>query len=168
MVTEEERFLDWLAGFVAGDGCFVIRPKTNSKQFQTGLQVQLRDDDLDILLEIQERLGMGVISRYQFKNSSQHKPTAGWSVFRIADTQKLVRIFERHPIRNKKRKDFEIWRDAVTENTKPIKQRNLEKMRYLSEKLKLVRQYDPGEELVYKPEGIQLTLPDYEEDEEED
>lgn len=166
MVMEEELFRAWFSGFVAGEGCFIIHTKVDCRQFRTKLQIGLRDDDLDILIEIQERLQMGKIRRYAYQHKRVNaNPGATWTVVKQADCQKLVEIFQKYPLRAKKQKDFEIWREAVAENTKSIKQRNLGKLRYLHDKLKLVRQYEPVEELVYKPEGIQLALPEREEEE---
>lgn len=168
MATEEELFHAWFSGFVAGEGCFRIQKHPKGRQFKTNLRLNLRDDDLEILIEIQQRLGMGTLHRISrnLDENSNDRPSAVWETARALDCKRLVEIFDRHPLRAKKQRDFQIWREAVFEINKPVKQRDLEKLRYLSEKLKLVRQYDPVEESIYKPEGIQLTLPDYIEEDE--
>lgn len=155
----DNAFLDWLAGFVAGEGCFYAGKSSNCRQVETRLEIHLRDDDLDILLEIQERLGMGTIYRLPRKKDSGY-PQAAWSVARTTECRRLVDIFDVHPVRAKKRRDYEVWREIVLERSKPLEQRNLEKMYYLADKLRLVRQYELPEELSdYEPGIVQLSLP---------
>ena len=162
MSKDDDAFLHWFAGFVDGEGCFFIKiypPGSNCRQFPTHLAIQLRDDDLDILLELQQRLQMGTITRNQLVNSPSN-PIARWCVATITDCKRLVEIFNVYPLRTKKRRDFEIWRQAVAENCKDVSRRDLDKMRYLHDRLKLVRKYETSNNyVVYETENIQLTLP---------
>ena len=159
----DDDFLNWFAGFVAGEGCFLILPRYDGsgQQFTTRLKLGLRDDDLDILIEIQSQLNIGRIYRHN-PRAENVKPMAMWLVTRLAECQKLVLIFRKYPLRARKQQDFEIWAEAVEENAKPPVQRDLAKMRYLADRIKLVRRYDAEEEdEVYQAGFLQLALPDY-------
>lgn len=161
-MAEDDGFFDWLAGFVAGEGYFGITKESSSTQWSTRLTIGLRDDDLPILIAIQERLEMGRISHAvkRLRDGSDSRPQATWCTLTNAGCLKLVTIFDRHPIRAKKEADYLVWREAVIENRKPPQQRDLRKMRYLADKICLVRTYEPQDETTYEPNAIQLTFPE--------
>lgn len=166
-MDDHEAFLHWFAGFVAGEAYFVIAPATESGYYYTCLRIKLRDDDLDVLLEIQDNLGIGTIHRRKPRGTS--RPCAVWQVTNIVGCRRLVHIFDDHPLRAKKRRDYEVWRDAVEEMSKPMEQRDRRKLRYLYDKIRLVRQYEVPDEEVdydYESEEVQLRLP-YVEDKDE-
>lgn len=163
--TDDEQFLDWFAGFVDGEGCFSIRQFPQATGWYTRLQIDLRDDDLDILLEIQDRLGLGAISRRHYKEAGAHD-SAVWCVATRADCFRLVSIFDAHPLRAKKRRDYLVWRLAVIENQKPFRMRDLAKMKFLADKIRLIRAYEPQEEITFEPGGIQLSFPTTEDEDE--
>lgn len=107
----DKGFLDWLAGFAAGDGSFGLR--LNGTSWQGRFAICLREDDAEILYEIQSRLDMGRIYHVKRRGSSREQVTL--EVNRAADLMRLVDIFEAHPLRAKKQQDFAIWKQAVTE-----------------------------------------------------
>lgn len=154
---------NWFAGFVDGEGCFLFSINEARKSYHIGLQIHLRDDDLPLLLEIQERLQMGNISRRkpsipQLESHPGSRPSAVWSVYRQNDCLRLVHLFEEYSLRSKKRRDYEVWGRAVRELCKGAASRNEAKLRYWQDRLKLVRQYDPYEVEEFEPEGIQLEF----------
>jgi hypothetical protein len=104
-------FGNWLAGFTAGDGCFTIRSQP-PKYVKCFFTIRLRDDDFDILQEIQETLGIGktrVLKKEKGKNR-----LALWEVCAIGDiVHVLIPLFEKYPIRAKKKRDFLIWSRAA-------------------------------------------------------
>ena len=167
----DEAFLDWFAGFVAGEGCFIISEIRNKETWRTELFIRLRDDDRYILLEIQEQLGMGKISL-----SSPHgatfpntKPQVCLRFARNSDCMRLVGIFENHPLRAKKQRDFEVWKEAAREICRGRGQRpgklptyDRRRLQYLKDKLSLIRAY---EELFIEEgnETIQCQIPLWEE-----
>ena len=158
----DDGFLDWFAGFVAGEGCFTITANPGCRQFYPRLVIGLRNDDIDILIEIQERLGMGTIycKTWDSERSETVQPSAAWTVQATAETRRLVEILDAHPLRAKKQRDYEIWRQAVMENRKSAQVRDLAKMRYLADRIKLVRQYNSEVQVApRKPEMVQLGLP---------
>ena len=163
--NDQERFFDWFAGFVAGEGSFQIRQRSDGS-FICELAILLRDDDLSMLIKIQETLGMGTLHRGPSRRLNQN-PQALWRVCGIDDLVRLVEIFDTHSIRAKKQGDYEIWRDAVLEISKGRARLNKsgwrtnydrEYLNYLAEKLKIVRGYNGPEPDEYEPEAEQLEL----------
>ena len=103
-------FGHWLAGFTDGEGCFVIRFQ-KPKYTKCFFSIRLRADDIDILQEIQETLGVGQI---RLSKEDGHNEVAGWQVCAIGDLiHVLIPLFEKYPLRAKKKRDFAIWSRAV-------------------------------------------------------
>ena len=153
----------WFAGFIDGEGCFVFRIEKYKWYYQIFLQVELRDDDLPLLFEIQEQLQMGTICRKspkerQLARCPGEKPTASWKVCRQDDCLRLTELLDAHPLRSKKKHDYDIWREVVLELQKDPKGRDKAKLRYWEDKLKLVRQYEQQEIEDFEPDGIQLEF----------
>ena len=168
-MKNKEQFLDWFAGFVAGEGCFRIE-KHGNKWFNCRLTILLRDDDLPILLKIQETLEMGVISRERANYISQGR--AMWAVTATDDILRLIDIFDTHPLLAKKQRDYEIWKEAALEINRGQQKRrgrgrygpatyNRRYLDHLKQKLSLIKVYEmsPIEEL--EIEGRQLELSFY-------
>lgn len=159
----DDRFLDWFAGFVAGEGCFgIVRSHPTGVAWATQLSIKLRDDDLCILINIQEQLGFGNV----YRSSPRRFGTGGvacWQVRSGDACRKLVEIFDGHPLRARKQKDYEIWREAVIENQKSPKSRSPKKLQYLHDKLSLIRAYEPQEDMAFELDAIQLAFPENEE-----
>ena len=111
-------FGHWLAGFVDGEGCFLILVKTGDRCIWCQLQIHLRDDDKNILHQIKEITGVGNID----KRSNQRRRDEGilewnaitWRVQRIGDIiHVIIPLFEKYPLRAKKRRDFVLWARAA-------------------------------------------------------
>lgn len=166
-IINDELFLTWFAGFVAGEGCFKMAQRQGQYHWRTDLVIALRDDDLDILLEIQERLGIGTIS-HSLHSGGERKTAARWEAGGLSNSYKLVTILDTHPLRARKQKDYLVWREAVLENQKPPAQRDLAKMKFLADKLRLVRTYEPPEEIDFESSAIQLTFSEENENKEGD
>lgn len=108
---------DYIAGFVDGEGCFALKFRRDVKKNRIGqpayfswdveFAVVLRSDDLEILKQIQKTLGCGKI---YICGRSQARYCVD-SVFDLFG--KIVPFFEKYPLRAKKKKDFELWREAV-------------------------------------------------------
>lgn len=113
-------FGNWLAGFIDGEGCFIIQqlnhtPKNGRERtgnYMARFHMNLRDDDVEILKEIIARTGIGVLGR-----RPPSKPTEGgqvnWQVAAKAEVMMLVNILDAHPLRAKKKEDYRLWREAV-------------------------------------------------------
>jgi hypothetical protein len=112
-------FLDWLAGFTDGEGSFGVGAGMgrHKQACICRFAISVRHDDAPVLHEIQHHLGAGRI--YYAKTSSRkadgrpEEPTVTWSVQSKRDCALLCAIFDRHPLRAKKRRDYAVWRRAV-------------------------------------------------------
>lgn len=100
----------WLAGFADGEGCFRVQVRGDGS-VNCSFSIALRMDDLPILKEIHERVGYGRI--YTGRQMGASKPQAAYRVHDQAGALELVEIFDRYPLRAKKRRDFIVWRHAV-------------------------------------------------------
>jgi hypothetical protein len=119
---ERDGFGHWLAGFFDGEGCFVIWTARGrgTVSYACRAQIKLRDDDAAILHEVQRRTGVGrVIAEKVYgkanRDTKNTNPQMVWLAANKADCARVVRLFDRFPLRAKKRADFDLWRLAVRE-----------------------------------------------------
>lgn len=118
----EHRFMslppDYIAGFIDGEGCFVITICKSSWskigiQSQLNFQIELRDDDEDILRKIKETLGCGRIYHLQYERYGWN-PHSRLMISRMADiNDKLIPFLRKTPLRAKKRHSFKLFCEAV-------------------------------------------------------
>jgi hypothetical protein len=98
----------WLAGFIAGEGCFQIR-KSQSKM-SVALAIRLRRDDESSLHEIKILWSLG--NRFLETTNPRHIEIV------IADIEtcfhKIVPTFDRYILRGRKGQDFQIWKAAAS------------------------------------------------------
>ena len=86
-------------------------------------------------------------------------PQIVFQISAVDECAKLVEIFEKHPLRSKKQRDFAIWKQAVAELQKPVDQRNADLLEYYFLKIQEVRRYEKQEELERpKIKKLQLTI----------
>lgn len=110
-------FLNWLAGFIDGEGSFhgFYQPNgTPSFQFA----IVLRSDDGPILEEIAARTGIGQVRyspSYPRDRGTNRKPQVTWRVSPLSGCLELVKILDQHPLRAKKKRDYASWRRGVLE-----------------------------------------------------
>lgn len=108
---------DYIAGFVDGEGCFVlkfrrdIRYERKSKPiyfyWDAEFVIVLRADDKGILEQIQKTLGCGRIS-------FDKRGSVRFSVSNLDDLKgKIIPFFEKHHLHTKKRFDFLLWKKSV-------------------------------------------------------
>lgn len=129
-MEDMDSFGHWLAGFVDGEGAFVIA-RVGSRVGKYGnphgktwpnarFEITLRADDLGVLETIRETLGIGKIVAHSAASLARPntKPSARYAVWRIADCLLVCEWFERYPLRGKKRHQFAIWKQAVREIAK--------------------------------------------------
>jgi len=130
-------FLNWFVGFTDGEGCFLIR--NTRKKHYTDFIIHLRADDIAILEEIRTRLGFGSVAvenrQYHYDRYDRQFPMGYFKVCKIKDCQRLVALFDHFPLRAKKKADYEIWREAVRENRKPMHRRNQLYLSFLKQEL---------------------------------
>lgn len=110
-MQEDDTFGHWLAGFIDGEGCFLIETTRPSATHYCAFRLEVRADDRPILDEIRERLGIGKIR--ECRRGTYHG--AIWAVQNKADCASLVGFLDRYPLRAKKARDYAVWREAVAE-----------------------------------------------------
>jgi hypothetical protein len=101
----------FVAGLIAGDGSFSIRPNNGGANWQCAVVVSLRADDTPLLARLCRWSGVGKLSRNPARGNSS--PQTSWRVQRQADCQRMVSILDRHRMLGKKRGEYDIWRTAV-------------------------------------------------------
>ena len=101
----------WFAGLVDGEGCFTIR-RNRGRWHAAELRVNMRADDVPMMREIKATLGFGRICKKEYHSTYRH-PMIEYRVARKRDLLALVRLFDRYPLRSRKRKDYEVWRTFV-------------------------------------------------------
>lgn len=113
-VTDSE-LGNWFAGFADGEGSFCVA--RTHRTYQCMFVIHLRVDDGPVLDMVQDWLGIGTVRRYhnQQRRRLGENPQARWFVGSKAECAFLVQVFERFPLRAKKRQDFLIWKEAVAE-----------------------------------------------------
>ncbi len=114
----DSSFGNYLAGLTAGEGSFGVRNSCVTPCFS----MFLRADDRDILYEIQRKTNLGSIYYVDKKPTPgrNNKPQYCWSVQNLPHCLALCDIFTRFPLRNKKARDFEIWKQIVLLKKNPI------------------------------------------------
>ena len=108
----DENFGHWFAGFVDGEGCFVI-DRVNKKHptYRCIFSITVRADDRPILEEICGHFQIGNIYSITI-----HGHRARGAMLRVARKEyicRLITIFDRFPLRAKKRNDYAIWHTAA-------------------------------------------------------
>jgi intein-encoded DNA endonuclease-like protein len=108
---------DYIAGFVDGEGCFYLTYRSETRRERAGsptyfrwtpyFTILLREDDLEILKQIQRALACGKI--YHMKGGQ-----VSVGIQNINDLfEKVVPFFIKYPLRAKKKNDFNLWCKAL-------------------------------------------------------
>lgn len=118
MKEVEPDWASWFSGFVDGEGYFQIHGG-GDRSFSTRLVITVREDDEAVLREVVERLGCGNL--YHVEKSADRE--AGmkasdqfmWVVGAMGEVSEvIIPLFEQHPLRSKKKREYEIWKEAAT------------------------------------------------------
>ena len=108
-------FGNWLAGFIDGEGCFLIARRTRREgaypYFSPAMRLAIRADDRPALELIQATTGIGRL--YDHAGGGARNPSSAWAVNRKDDCARLVQILDAHPLRAKKAAEYAVWRKAV-------------------------------------------------------
>lgn len=138
----------WLAGLVDGEGCFALWTRRrrvgrsdDCRVVSFVFKIALRSDDKPVLEHVQTLLGgIGVIQvnrrtahqsgRYVYNGrASRGNPIAQFTVNDKSHLLEVVQVFRQFPLRSKKRRDFDVWAEALcrfveaTKATPPVWQR---------------------------------------------
>lgn len=109
---ERDVFGSWLAGFVAGEGCFSLGLQKLSGTPTAAFSIRLRSDDKPALLDIQRFLGVGRVD--DLRPDARCHPCSTYVVTKIPDLATVVApLFEAYPLHAKKADDFTAWKQAV-------------------------------------------------------
>jgi hypothetical protein len=140
ILTDE--WLAYLSGFTTAEGHLGISVNSQGgccPRFQIGL----RADDLPLLCELRERVDAGRI--YESPREPRRGPYAAWMVRDAPGLMRLMRNLDRYPPRGRKRREYEIWRQAVLEYAKPGPRKPIHKrLGELRTELAEARAYLPG------------------------
>lgn len=141
---------NWISGFTDGEGCFksvcVKNEQYKNHEFASiSFEIGLRADDKDILYGIQKYFGCGKIYFYsKHTNHPYDKPIIRFSVQSFKECyHKVIPQFIKFPLRSKKLRDFEIWKEAVEFCYHKQHLENFEYYKYLCNKLKGIRKFIP-------------------------
>jgi len=131
-------FGHWLAGFIDGEGCFTIIRNANGG-WENKFFINVRDDESEIIQDIQSRLQIGRTYHLAARTYSKSKPQISWRVYRHDDCLALIDFLDQYPLRAKKARDFAIWRKAVEAKDR----KDFTLLGKLSQEIKDVRAYKP-------------------------
>jgi MarR family transcriptional regulator, transcriptional regulator for hemolysin len=103
----DEALLAYLGGFFSGEGCFGL----------SGLQpravIKLRRDDRSILELFASRFGLGLVrDRAAYGGDN---PSVTWLVCATGELASAICLFDAAQLRGRKRREFEVWRQAAHE-----------------------------------------------------
>jgi len=119
----------WFAGFVAGNGRFSINkgnednPRDNYRcKFELGCPPR----DRHILDEVHDTLELGSIIEepVTLKGDYTGRFQTRLQVDIIEECAEIVQVFEQYPLRTQKQASFDIWKEAVREQSKPLDDRD--------------------------------------------
>jgi hypothetical protein len=119
---DKDAFGDFLPGFVDAEGSFQLAIRETGKgtrgvHCRAIFSIALRDDDADLLRMIQSYFGEGSISSQDKREDPavpNRKPQVKLVIQDLtALATKVIPFFDEHPLRAKKRRDYEIWREGV-------------------------------------------------------
>jgi hypothetical protein len=109
----------YFSGFFDGEGHLVtfyrVRQARGKQvsEFRLALQIAIRNDDLQVLQYIQDNLGGNIRNNIVPKRGN---PVCKWFFENIKQlTETIIPLFDRYPLRTKKAREYEIWRNLVIE-----------------------------------------------------
>lgn len=99
--------LAYFGGYFSGEGCF------NLSALAPRAVIRVRQDDRSILDLFADRFHLGVVREHRaYKNPN---PFVTWLVCATDDFAPAVELFEAAELRGRKRREFEVWREAAHE-----------------------------------------------------
>jgi len=101
----------FLAGFVAGEAHFSIRPTNAGQSWCCGFQLVQRDDNLELVAAVRGLAGCGAL-RWRAARGSSH-PQVLWQTVTIEDCTALASALTGFDLLGTKAGEFAIWQRAV-------------------------------------------------------
>lgn len=105
MVKDHHNFLQWFVGFTDAEGTFLINTK-NNKEAHFIFKITLHIDDISVLYEIKNRLGIGLVS-IEGKYCSFRVN----SFFVIIED--LIPVFDKYSLLTHKQLNYNDWKKAI-------------------------------------------------------
>lgn len=99
-----------LAGLLDAEGHFGMAPN-NRVGWRCFCSINLRDDDRDVLIRYREKLGLGHLKSVPARKGSRAQVC--WTITSKLECLALVHLLDWHPLRARKRNEYELWREAV-------------------------------------------------------
>ena len=111
---------DYVVGLTEGEGCFSVslrKPnlKYGSRHWRVDLRfsIKLREDDKELLEQVREFFGKGYLY-FQKEKRKNHSHCWRFEISGLKNLEAvLIPFFEMHPLRGKKQKDFEIFKEIA-------------------------------------------------------
>ena len=100
-----------LAGLLDAESHLAIVPNNGGTGWRCECSVNLRDDDQDILIAYRDKSGIGHLTPVAARATS--RPQVHWHIGSKLECQVLTELLDAHSLRGRKRREYEIWRDAV-------------------------------------------------------
>lgn len=111
-------FQAWLAGFIAGEGCFRVHKQARGEKYACVFQIRLRADDKAVLHALRNRVGAGHLREEGERTNRQGvrsaPSTTKWIVSSRDDCLRLAQFLDGVPFFAKKQAEYDIWRRALT------------------------------------------------------
>lgn len=110
----DKDFGNYMAGLIDGEGSFGLHIHTQHKHlrpmYYPRFNIHLRADDLPILLQVKDFLGVGKI---YFHNNIERNPMVSYQIDNVKDLIKVIEVLDVCPLRAKKAREYQIWRACV-------------------------------------------------------
>jgi hypothetical protein len=101
-----------LAGFLDAESHLAVVSNNGGANWRCECSINLRDDDREILVSYSDKLGLGHLTPVAARNGS--RPQVVWTIASKLECLVLAEILDVHPLRGRKRREYEIWRAAIT------------------------------------------------------
>jgi LAGLIDADG endonuclease len=86
----------FVAGLIAGEGCFTIAPQNGGQSFACSFSLVQRADDLELLQNVRDSLGCGKL--YPVPAYRTSKPQISWQMQSMDDCQHLAEYLDAAPL----------------------------------------------------------------------
>lgn len=142
----------WFSGFVDGEGCFNVSciNRKNFKNPQITTNFVIAQAEYSIMNEINNILQLGWYEKYKkpkiYKSISREFP--GCYTYHLAtrslnDCLLLISIFDKYKLRTKKKRQYELWKEAVyirqINNHKQWLIENIERIKQIIQEIRKIK-----------------------------
>lgn len=108
----------WFVGFIDGEGYFQIHSDKKSTHCYVALTIEQREDDENILREIQKRLKCGDIYFVNMQKDRDRGRLSSnkyrWTLRKIESIVRIIiPLLDTYPLRSKKLNEYLLWREIA-------------------------------------------------------